>query len=156
MNRTAIIIADTLAMILFSLALGMFVEVVISGLTVLQSLTARAASIPVNLITGRPYGWFRDRLFGLLGLDKTRFFQAALGDTLAFALFQMPCYVVVLLLAGASWPQIGSSVASFTILVAVSGRVYGVFLDFCRGLALRLLPGPALAPEAFEPLDPEV
>ena len=141
MRRAPILIADTLAMILFSLVLGMFVEVVISGLTVVQSLTARAASIPVNLLTGRPYGWFRDRLFGLTGLDKARFFQAALGDTAAFALFQMPCYVVVLLLAGATWSQIGSSVVSFTILVAFSGRIYGVFLDFCRGLALRMTLG---------------
>ena len=54
MRRTPILIADTLAMILFSLVLGMFVEVVISGLTVVQSLTARAASVPVNLLTGRP------------------------------------------------------------------------------------------------------
>ena len=72
--------------------------------------------------------------FGLTGLDKARFFQAALGDTAAFALFQMPCYVVVLLLAGATWSQIGSSVVSFTILVAFSGRIYGVFPG--------LLPGP--------------
>ncbi len=140
-GKGPLLIADTLAMILFSLALGMFVEVVVSGLTVFQSLTARAASIPVNLITGRPYGWFRDRLFGLIGLRKDNFLQAALGDTISFALFQMPLYVVVLLLAGASRAQIASSVASFTLLVACSGRIYGVFLDFCRSLVLRLYPG---------------
>ena len=141
LRKGPILIADTLAMILFSLALGMFVEVVVAGMTVLQSLAARAASMPVNLITGRPYGWFRDRLFSLTGLRKESFLQAALGDTIAFALFQMPLYVVVLLLAGATRAQIATSVASFTLLVACSGRVYGVFLDFCRSLVLRLYPG---------------
>lgn len=134
------LVADTLALILFSVILGMFIEVVISGMTVYQSLIARAASTPINIIFGRPYGNFRDWLFRVLKLDKSRFFQAALADTLAFALFQIPLYFLVLTLAGATWRQMIFSAGSFVIAVAFSGRIYGVFLDGCRKMVGCRLP----------------
>ena len=132
LNRT--MVADTAAMILFSTALGLFIEVVVSGLTLVQSLEARAASIPINLLTGRPYGWFRDRLFVALKLNRTSFVGGAIGDTMAFVLFQMPLYFIVLSLAGATWVQIITAATTFSLFLAGSGRVYGLFLDYCRRL----------------------
>lgn len=141
MRNIRFLVADTLALMVFSVALGMFIEVVVSGMTIGQSLTARAAAIPINIIFGRPYGRFRDWLFRLLKLDKGRLLQAAAGDTLAFVLFQIPLYVVVLTLAGANWRQIVTSAATFSLFVAASGRIYGVFLDFCRRLVGCAPPG---------------
>lgn len=132
MRSTRTMVADTVAMILFSLALGLFVEVVVSGLTLVQSLQSRAASIPINLLTGRPYGWFRDRLFVSLKLNRTSVIGGAVGDTLAFILFQIPLYFVVLSLAGATLVQMITAATTFSLFIAGSGRIYGLFLDYCR------------------------
>lgn len=137
-QKTYHIIADITAMILFSTALCMAIELFAAGLTFVQSVKARIAAIPVNLITGRPYGWFRDRLFVHLKIDRSQWWQPLLGDTLAFVIFQVPLYVIVLLAAGATWRQIFISSATMTILFSMAGRPYGVFLDFCRALAARL------------------
>lgn len=55
--------ADTTAMISFSFVVGMFIEIVISGLTFGQSLQSRITGIVVNLLTGGLYGKFRDWIF---------------------------------------------------------------------------------------------
>ncbi len=80
----------------------MSIEIFIAKLTFIQSVKARIAAVPVNLITGRPYGWFRDRLFLFFGINRSSPWKMMLGDTLAFVLFQVPLYVIVLLAAGAT------------------------------------------------------
>jgi len=138
-ERLAAAIADITAMMIFSTALCMTIEIFIAGLTFFQSVQARIAAIPVNLITGRPYGWFRDRLFTFLGIDRTVPLKMIAGDTLAFVIFQAPLYVVVLLFAGATWSQIAVSSVFMSLIFSLAGRPYGIFLDFCRGLSLRIL-----------------
>jgi len=136
-GRYRIIIADITAMIIFSTALCMIIEVFIAGLTVLQSIQARIAAVPINLVTGRPYGWFRDRLFVFLSINRASFIQMIFGDTLSFIIFQLPLYVIVLLFAGATWTQIGISSVFMSLVFSIAGRPYGIFLDFCRNLASR-------------------
>lgn len=138
-KRLGLIAADITAMIIFSTVLCMLIEIFIAGLTVFQSLQARAAAVPVNLVTGRPYGWFRDRLFLFLKIDRSRRLMMILGDTLAFVVFQVPLYILVLLFAGATWYQIAVSSAFMSLTFSLAGRPYGIFLDFCRNLAGRFL-----------------
>lgn len=64
------LIADTIAMIVFPFVTSMFLEIVVSGLTFSQSLTSRLLSIPLNLVTGRPYGMFRDWFFRVTKGDQ--------------------------------------------------------------------------------------
>jgi len=131
-HRLSLVLADIVAMIIFSTALCMVIEIFIAGLSFWQSVSARVAAIPVNLVTGRPYGIFRDKLFQILHIDRVNSWKLILGDTLAFVAFQVPLYVVVLLLAEASWRQIAISSASITLIFSLAGRPYGMFLDFCR------------------------
>lgn len=138
-ERICFLVADIGAMIIFSTAMCMFIEIFIARLTFFQSVTARIAAIPVNLITGRPYGWFRDKLFAVLGIDGTSPWKMILGDTAAFVMFQVPLYVIVLLLAEASWSQIAISSAFMTAAFSLAGRPYGIFLDFCRRMARKLI-----------------
>lgn len=138
-ERICFLVADIGAMIIFSTAMCMFIEIFIARLTFFQSVTARIAAIPVNLITGRPYGWFRDKLFAALGIDGTSPWKMILGDTAAFVMFQVPLYVIVLLLAEASWGQIAISSAFMTAAFSLAGRPYGIFLDFCRRMARKLI-----------------
>ncbi len=134
-ERLCFLIADIAAMILFSTALCMCIEIFIAKLTFFQSVTARIAAIPVNLLTGRPYGLFRDRLFLTLGIERKTPWKMILGDTLAFVIFQVPLYVIVLLCAGATWEQIAISSVFMSAVFSVAGRPYGIFLDFCRRVA---------------------
>ena len=60
-------LADTFAMIVFSTVCGAFIEIVIAGLSIDQSMRIRIAAIPIILFAGRPYGLYRDWLFKLLG-----------------------------------------------------------------------------------------
>ncbi len=54
-------LADTFAMITFGIVVGMSVEL-LAGLSFEQSLQSRLLSIPVNLLTARAYGLYRDWL----------------------------------------------------------------------------------------------
>lgn len=137
-NRIIMAVADIAAMIIFSTALCMMIEVFIAKLTVSQSLQARMAAIPVNLVTGRPYGWFRDKLFAFLEIDQSRPLKMIFGDTLAFVILQVPLYVIVLLFAGATWRQIAVSSVFMTLIFSLAGRPYGIFLDWCRSLAFSI------------------
>ncbi len=137
-RRICFLVADITAMIVFSTALCMAIEIFAAGLTFLQSVRARIAAVPVNLLTGRPYGWFRDRLFLALGIDRTNRWKPVFGDTLAFVVFQVPLYVVVLLSAGATWRQIAVSTVTMSLIFSLAGRPYGIFLDFCRRIAAKI------------------
>jgi len=138
-RRVSLLIADILAMIAFSTTMCMGIELFLAGLTLAQSVSARIAAIPVNLITGRPYGWFRDWLFRLLHIDRTDRWRLIMGDTVAFVAFQVPLYVIVLLLADASWRQIAVSSVSITLIFTLAGRPYGAFMDMCRRAVIRII-----------------
>jgi L-alanine exporter len=53
-------LADTFALVVFSTLAGMFAELLVAGMTLLQSAQARLTAIPMMLMTARPYGVFRD------------------------------------------------------------------------------------------------
>lgn len=128
------LVADTLAMVTFSTILGAFVEVVVAGLEPAQSLGIRLAAIPVTLITGRPYGLYRDWLFERFGGQRPARLRSLSLDTLANVTFQVPLYIGLLAWGGASAQQVLVAATTIGILASVSGRPYGVFLNYCRRL----------------------
>ncbi|MGR2824581.1 L-alanine exporter AlaE [Acinetobacter sp. 1124_18A] len=124
--------ADTFAMVLFSLAIGTFVELVITGLTLEQTFKIRATAIPVSLLIGRPYGFYRDWILKKIwGRHKTAV-QSFLLDTFTNLTFQIPLYILILAFNGATLVQVVTAVSSILLIVSISGRPYGVFLNFCR------------------------
>jgi hypothetical protein len=127
-------LADTFAMIMFSTFVGAFVELVVVGLTLEQSAGIRLAAFPVMLLSGRPYGIYRDWLFKLLGNPDIGLFKAAAIDTLANITFQVPVYSCLLVLNGATINQVFSAVSSIILIIILSGRPYGLFLIWCRRL----------------------
>lgn len=127
-------LADTFAMVVFSIAIGAFVELVITGLTIEQTIKIRAAAIPVSLLVGRPYGAYRDWVFRRLGSAETTTLQKILLDTFINLTFQIPLYALILALNGATLLQILTAVSSILVIVGLSGRPYGIFLNGCRRL----------------------
>jgi L-alanine exporter len=127
-------LADTFAMVVFSIAIGAFVELVITGLTLEQTIKIRATAIPVSLLIGRPYGMYRDWVFRQLGSAEKTLLQKILLDTLINLTFQMPLYALILALNGATFMQILTAASSILVIVGLSGRPYGIFLGACRRL----------------------
>ena len=99
-------------------------------MTMTQSLISRIVAIPVNLITARPYGFYRDFLFKKIR-SKNRIQKGGI-DILIFTSFQIPVYIFVLLFAGANAEQIIKACSSVVVFFLILGRPYGLFLDFCR------------------------
>ena len=126
-------LADTFALFVFSMLAGMFTEIVVAGLTVEQSLYARLTALPVILITGRPYGLYRDWMWRVWRANEgvTR---RLLADTAALISFQLPVYWVILAFVGATLWQIAAASVTATVILAVSGRPYGALLDVSRRL----------------------
>jgi hypothetical protein len=128
------LIADTFALVTFAFAVGMFVEVVVSGLTFNQSLQSRLMAIPLNMIIARPYGVYRDWLFCGMGARRQgQLFKAGL-DIFGFVTFMLPQYAFVLWMVGADFLQILTASASVMSLSLAIGRPYGLYLGLCRNI----------------------
>jgi len=125
---------DTFAMITFSTVVGMMIEIFISGMTLGQSMQARLTAIPVNLLTARLYGIFRDWILQVMRTNEGGQVKKGIADILAFILFQVPLYAIILATSGANIRQIATACGTITILSAFMGRPYGIFLDFSRWL----------------------
>jgi len=128
-------LTDTTALLLFSTATGAFVELVVAGLTLAQTVDARIVAVPAILLTARPYGIFRDWVFRVGRARKGTALRRTACDILAFVTFQVPVYAGILAFAGATSDQIMRACASAVIILTIAGRPYGVFLDWFRRLA---------------------
>lgn len=125
-------LADTVALIVFSTVGGAATEILIAGMTVAQSAQARITAIPLILLTARPYGFYRDWLFRLTGSEHSNQLRKTVIDIAAFVSFQVPVYVVILLMVGASLSQIVAACSTAVAIMIISGRLYGLFLELCR------------------------
>ncbi len=131
-------ISDVVAMVTFSFVTGMAIEIGIAGLTLEQSLISRFSSIPLNILTARFFGVYRDWLLNLSG-NTERFWVKTLVDLIAFISFQIPIYIIVLLVSGAGVSEIIKAVSGVVVLFTFMGSIYGVYLDYCRRFFNKLL-----------------
>jgi hypothetical protein len=129
---SASLLADTLALVTFAFAVGMFAEVVVSGLSIFQSLQSRLMAIPLNTAVARPYGMYRDWLFfKTRAREKGRLAPAAV-DIFALWTFMMPQYAAVLFFVGAAPAQILTACLTVSVLMSLIGRPYGLYLELWR------------------------
>lgn len=124
--------ADTFAMVVFSFAAGMMIEIFISGMSFEQSLASRTLSIPVNIAIAWPYGMFRDYMIRTGMRFSTRRWMKGFSDMVAYVLFQSPIYACILFIVGANFDQIITAVTSNIVVSGALGIVYGQFLEMCR------------------------
>jgi len=124
---------DTATMIIFSFGAGMANEMLIAGMTLTQSLSARLTSVIPNIATGGIYGEYRNWVLRKFKIDReSNWSKKTLADAVAFGTFQAPLYAMILSIAGADLDQIQKAVSSLTLTSAVLGRPYGVCLDWLR------------------------
>lgn len=127
------ILADTVALLAYSVLIGAFIETVVIGLSWQEMVQARVGAIPIALAVARPYGLYRDRVLRYAtrrfgdGRARTTFYDMA-----AFVSFQLPLYAGLLYWVGAGGGEIALAMPAAVIAMVVTGRPYGVFLDACR------------------------
>ena len=126
-------LADTTAMLVFSTVAGMFTEIVVAGLSVQQSLYARLTALPIILITGRPYGRYRDWICRCCRAEEG-VARRLIADTTALISFQLPLYWITLAAVGATLWQIAAASVTAIVILSVSGRPFGAMLDLFRRL----------------------
>lgn len=126
------LVSDTFALVIFS-TLGAFAtEMLVVGLTLEQSLWTRLLALPVIVLTAWPYGIYRDGLFARV--PPTSWWGKTILDTAAFLSFQMPIYAALMWMNGATSAQIVTAILGAIVVITVSGRPYGLFMEACRTL----------------------
>ena len=125
-------LADTIALISFTVITGMFIEIAIVGMTLRQSVISRLLCQPLNLTLGRIYGMYRDFIISkVCGGRKTRL-KETIGDIFSYLTFQLPPYIGILLIVGMDLDAIITAAISQTIALVILGAPYGQWLGFVR------------------------
>lgn len=128
------LVADTLSLVTFAFAVGMFAEVVVSGLSVFQSLQSRLIAIPLNTAVARPFGIYRDWLFSRARARQRGKLARIAVDIFALWSFMMPQYAAVLFFVGAAPGQILTACLTISVVMTMIGRPYGLYLELWRRL----------------------
>ncbi len=124
--------ADTLAMVILSTIFAGINEYFIVRLTFYQVVIAQLSAAPINIITARPYGVYRDFLMEKFAVHSNKWLNDLIVDTISFVSFQMPLYIIILKLSGATFVEILTGCTSALTLMFLLGRIYGVCLDVIR------------------------
>ena len=126
-------VVDTLSTIFFFTILAAVTERYVAGMEPAEVLKTRAIMIPMMILTGRPYGAWRDWFFATTKPTVT--WSKSLVDGVAFLTFQLPVYGRLLWIIGADATEIYTLIASTALLMLIISRPFGLFLQAMRRLA---------------------
>lgn len=126
-------LVDTLSTIFFFTILAGLIEFCVVGMETAEVLKTRLLMIPMIVLTGRPYGIWRDWFFATA--KPTGSLNKSLIDGAAFLSFQLPIYGLTLWIAGADKTEIGKLLVSTAVLMFLISRPFGLFLQSMRKLA---------------------
>ena len=126
-------LVDTLSTILFFTILAALTELYVAGMEPADVLKTRLIMVPLMILTGRPYGVWRDWFFA--GTKPTVSWSKSLIDGLAFLTFQLPIYGLTLWVTGADFDEISTLLGSTAVLMLIVSRPFGLFLQAMRKLA---------------------
>lgn len=126
-------LVDTFATVVFFTVVAALTELFLGGMAPGDVLTTRLIMIPLMVLTGRPYGAWRDWFFATT--KPTVSWSKTIIDGLAFVSFQLPIYAVTLIIVGADLAQIVTLLSSATFIMILVSRPFGVFLEAMRKLA---------------------
>ena len=126
-------LVDTLSTIFFFTVLAVLTELYVAGMEPAAVLKTRLVMIPMMVLTGRPYGAWRDWFFATT--KPTVSWSKSLIDGIAFLSFQLPVYGLTLWITGAALTEIGTLLATTAVLMLIISRPFGLFLQTMRRLA---------------------
>ncbi len=123
------IVDTTVSVVVFTI-LAACIELFIAGMEPMEVLTARLIMMPLMVLTGRPYGMWRDGVFQTLKPEGNM--TKTIVDSAAFLSFQLPIYAVTLWVAGADRTEMLTALGSAAIMMLVVSRPFGLLLDAVR------------------------
>ena len=123
-------LADTLALVSFFTLTGIINERFIAGMDWGEVLASRLIGAPLMVLTARPYGMWRDWL--LEQRNQPTGLVLLFWDTVALLSFQVPIYVVIIVVGGAEGAEIWRGALGAAAIMLLLGRPYGIWLDFVR------------------------
>lgn len=123
-------LADTLALLVFFTITGVLNERFVAGMDWSEVARARSVGALLMVLTARPYGLWRSWVLGRFAGEGwgSRF----LWDTVALISFQVPIYAAILVAGGAEVGEVVQGCLGVTVIMLVSGRPYGLWLDLVR------------------------
>ncbi|WP_371156088.1 L-alanine exporter AlaE [Jannaschia sp. 2305UL9-9] len=123
-------IVDTLTTIVFFTVAAGLSELLIAGMAPGQVLITRLLTIPMMVLTGRPYAAWRDLLFRRMAPSGR--VGRTLLDIGAFLTFQVPVYAATLWVAGADLAEMSAAIGSAILFMILLSRPFGLLLDGVR------------------------
>ena len=126
-------IIDTVATVIFFTIIAASTELFIAGMELREVLITRLIMVPMMVLTGRPYGMWRDWFFKVT--NPMTQWSRTIVDSLAFMIFQLPIYVLTLAIAGADVKEIISLIVSTSALMLIVSRPFGIYLEHVRAWA---------------------
>jgi hypothetical protein len=141
-ERMRSFLADTLALILFFTVTSGLNERFVAGMEWGEVAVSRSVGAVLMVLTARPYGLWRS--WFMARLDPRTGGATLLADSAALLLFQVPIYLVILLVGGADVGAALRGCAGFAALMLALGRPYGLWLEWVR--ARFGLAGPGQKP----------
>ena len=126
-------IIDTVATVIFFTIIAASTELFIADMELREVLITRLIMVPMMVLTGRPYGMWRDWFFKVT--NPTTQWSRTIVDSLAFMIFQLPIYVLTLAIAGADVKEIISLIVSTSALMLIVSRPFGIYLEHVRAWA---------------------
>ena len=124
---------DTLATIVFFTVLAALTELFVAGMDPSAVLKTRLIMVPMMILTGRPYGAWRDWFFTTA--KPTVSWSKSLIDGVAFLTFQLPVYGLTLWIAGAEQAEVLTLLVTTALIMLFISRPFGLFLEGVRKMA---------------------
>jgi len=128
--------ADTLALALFSITVGLITTFVIEryilGFSLVQWGIIRLVYNPLRFGAARLLGKLTDRMRMRIGGSTPSRLRKAVADSTTLALYQPFVYMVSALLVGANFKQISIAIPIYIVESFVTGWLYGIILDYVR------------------------
>ena len=123
---------DALAMNVFSLSYALN-EKLGAGMDWTETGKTRLAAAVGNILTGRPYGMYRDFIMNKFKITtESHWVKKYLVDVFVFATGQTPLYLLYLAAAGADSDEMKKGAAFLTLIAPVTGRPQGATYEYCR------------------------
>lgn len=132
--KTKKFIVDTFALNIFIIFVAFFVEVVLSGIAFSIFWKGRLLMIIPNTLTVAPYSKTRIFFDKKLSSIKNIQLKNLIRDTAVFILYRVPLVFVVLYILGTDIRKIITACIISTLISGFTGRPYGIFLDWFRGI----------------------
>lgn len=132
------VVADTLGNVTYPLIVGGLIDYA-SGLNLLGIVTSRVSGIPLNVVSGRPYGWWREQTYKITNTkESSGKIRKTLTDLLAFNTFQVPLYAGLVALGSlvseghVDWNKVGHGASYLAEISPLIGPTMGIYMDSLR------------------------